>query len=183
MSLNIRSIQNAELYRSNIIDAMSNTNQGLTANSTWDDICNVLNTLFPSQLNLLSHLNGKWTFNNCGVSSQNPLSFNASDKGTATATSTSFDITTYKSLTVTASHSSYKGTGGGQTCTFNSYLHLDATNTNISLNSSTTIDLSGYTGTAYIYAQCMRAKQYRSDGSSYYASSSIYFSKLLLIAT
>lgn len=170
-------------YRLQVIEAMQNTNMGLTEESTWDDIINALNVLFPAQLNLLSYLSGKWTFNNCDVSSQNPLSFDADSKGNATATSASFDITTYKSLSVTASHSRSEGQGGGQDCTYNAYLHLDNANKDISLNSSATIDLSGYTGTAYIYAQCMRATQYRPDGSSYTSSSSIYFSKLLLVAT
>lgn len=182
MATNIGTIQNAEWYRSSIIEAMQYTNQGLTADSTWDDICNVLNNLFPAQLNLLSHLSDKWTFKNAGISSRNPLSFDASSNGTATATSASFDISTYKSLSVTASHHKSEGQNGGADCTYNAYLHLDNTNKNISLNSSTTVDLSGYTGTAYIYAQCMRATQYRLDGSSYSASSSIYFSRLMLIA-
>lgn len=183
MARNVRSIQNAELYRSSVLDAMANTNQGLTEDSTWDDICKVLNSLFPAQLNLLSHLNSKWTFSNAGVTSRNPLSFDADGTGSATATSASFDITTYKSLSVTAAHKRSEGQGGGADCTYNAYLHLDKANKNISLNSSTTIDLSSYTGTAYIYAQCMRAKQYRPDGTSYTASSSIYFSRLMLIAT
>ncbi len=182
-SRNILAIPNAELYRANIIDAMKYTNQGLTSESSWDDIYNTLNTLFPQQLNLLSYLSGKWTMSNVGLSSYNPLSFDASSKGTATATSASFDITTYKSLSVTASHSAYEGQGGGADCTYNSYLHLDNANKNISLNKTTTIDLSSYTGTAYIYATCMRAKQYRPDGTDYTGSSKIYFSKLMLIAS
>lgn len=114
-------------WKKNIIDSLANTNLGLTYESTWPEIAAGIATLFPETLNLLS----VW-----GVSSINK-------QGDASYTSPEFEITHFNKLTVTCG---YGQTGGGGSYSCN----LVTTSGTVSLLGTKTIDVSSYTGDAYI---------------------------------
>ena len=157
--------------RQSVITAMKNTNQGLTEESSWVDICNVLTKLFPKTFNVLSFL---------GVSSISKSGQNG------TWTSAEFDITTFKTMTVSASWSD--GTGGkwypawsGNNPVPTAY--LCTTSGNISLLRNGSVDISSYTGKAYISIYTSTGNISDSvTGSSWGVSSSVTISKLILQA-
>ena len=120
----------SETYRIQVIGALKNTNLKLTKDSTWNEIIDGLYSLFPESLDVLAYL---------GVNSINK-------SGDASYTSKEFDITNFNTLTVTCNYGQSDGTntGGEHVC------NLVTTKGNISLLGTESINISGYTGKAYI---------------------------------
>lgn len=164
---------NSEAYKHIIIDSLQNTKLELTYDSTWEEIAAGLNELFPETLNVLSYL---------GVSS-------LSASGTS-YTSAEFDITNFNTMQVTASRSqswsTWYSAWGSQPASATAYLMT--TSGNISLIGVSTVDISSYTGMAYIKLQGYSRKVTAStDGSNdpdtmttFTASTAAKVSKMIL---
>lgn len=165
-------------YKESLVDSLSNTGLGLTYESTWDEIFNGLNQIFPTTFNVLAAL---------GVSSISKTGTNS------TWVSNEFMITTFNKLTITRSWS--RGTGNtwysewsGNNPVPSCVLVTEQGNINLlsghTGSGSTTINISGYTGNAYLAITTGTGKitGTASDGNktTWGVSSSVSISKLIL---
>lgn len=120
-------IVTSDVLKQNLVDSLSNTNLKLSYNSSWANVFKGIASLFPESVNLLS----TW-----GVSS-------IYKSGDASYTSPEFEITHFNKLTVTCGYGQTSG-GGSYNCT------LVTTSGTVSLLGTKTINVSKYTGDAYI---------------------------------
>ena len=155
----------SEIYKNQIIDALSNTNLDLTYDSTWEEIIIGLNTLFPEQLNLLtSFTSSDWSkSSNKGTVSISTsgvtLSIQSNGSAYANATSPEFDLTHFNKLVVTTSRDG-NTTKGGLSATGGDGWKMTHDGGTMSLTSGTK-DISALTGTARI--SCVVKPNYPSD--------------------
>lgn len=144
-------------YKNVIVDSLANTNKGLTYDSSWEEIAQAINELFPDQLNLLS----EW-----GVSEiykipqwwDEPITWYSQD----------FDVTNFSTLHRSVTQGWTSGSGekyGVSRC----YLIVDkgdGTTNSISLIGSGGVDLTPYSGMARIQIQVGGAKPWSSSNST-----------------
>lgn len=79
--------------KAQLIGSLANTNLGLTENSSWEDIFNALDTLFPEQYNVLTKLTSSdWTKSGGGSSSISSGKLSLSCSGGSYTTLTSKEI-------------------------------------------------------------------------------------------
>ena len=79
--------------KAQLIGSLANTNLGLTANSSWEDIFVALDTLFPEQYNVLTKLTSSdWTKSGGGSSSISSGKLSLSCSGGSNTTLTSKEI-------------------------------------------------------------------------------------------
>lgn len=164
-----KSGDDSEQYKKMIVDSLEYTKLGLTYDSSWEEIASGMNKLFPATLNVLSYL---------GVSSIYRKG------GNTTWTSEEFDITNFNKMSVSASWNAYSPwhSAWGSKPTQTAYLVTSSGN--ISLLTNGTIDISGYTGTAYISIRTDQRKitATNSEGgtSKWTVYAEVNISKLLL---
>jgi hypothetical protein len=124
-----------ESYKQNLVDTLVNTGLGLTYDSTWAEIFAGLNYIFPETLNVLAKLGYSNIYRK---------------GGNTTWTSAEFDITTFNTMTVSASWNAFSpwysawGSKPAQSA------YLVTPQGNISLLRNGAVDISGYKGSAYI---------------------------------
>ena len=140
-------------YKNVIVDSLVNTNKGLTYESTWDEIAQVINELFPDQLNLLS----VWGASEIYKTPQwwdEPITWYSQD----------FDITNFSTLTRTVTSGTTAGVSdqsyGAHTC------QLITDQKTVSILGSGSVDVSGYTGMARIKIYVAGAKPWSSSDST-----------------
>lgn len=124
-----------EIYKQNIVDSLVNTGLGLTYESSWNDIFSGLNYIFPESLNVLAKLG---------------LSSIYKKGGNSSWTSAEFDITTFNTMTVSASWNAFSPWYSAWGSKPDQSAYLVTPQGNISLMRNGAVDISGYKGMAYI---------------------------------
>lgn len=140
-----------ESYKHNLVDTLVNTGLGLTYDSTWNEIFAGLNEIFPETLNVLAKLGYSNIYRK---------------GGNTTWTSEEFDITTFNTMSVSASWEGFSPwySAWGSKPAQNAYLVTPQGNISLLRNGS--VDISGYSGKAYISIHTGQRKvTASSDGS------------------